>query len=270
MFVRELPRLSVDIDLVYLPMSNREEALKNIVHALTRIKEKIDNAFTDVKVIESYKDKTDALRLVVLRKGVNVKIELSPVLRGTVYEPKMREVCQKVEDEFGYAEMCVVAESDLYAGKICAALDRQHPRDLYDVKYLLEKEGLTPDIRKAFLVYLVSHPRPIAELLNPVRKDIKEIYEGEFMQMEEEHVSLAELEATREELIHRINEGLTKEDKQFLVSFKNKVPDWHLLNVENIENLPAVKWKLVNLNQMKNDKHQAAVKKLQEVLHLDN
>jgi len=203
---------------------------------------------------------------VVSRKEVKIKIELSPVLRGTVFAPEIRDVCQKVEDEFGYAEMTVVAVSDLYAGKICAALDRQHPRDLYDVKYLLDHEGLTDDTRQALLVYLISHPRPISELLSPTRKDIKQLYDGEFLQMEEEHVSLDELELTREHLIHIVNAGLTEKEKLFLLSFKGKAPDWNLLNLKGIENLPAVNWKLINLKNMKKDKHKIAYDKLQQVL----
>lgn len=269
LFVRNLPRLSVDIDLVYLPMNNRQEALEEITKALTRIAQRIKHAFVDVAIIESFKDKQDALRLVVSRKEAIIKIELSPVLRGTVFNPGMREVCQKVEDELGYAEMTVVAVSDLYAGKICAALDRQHPRDLYDVKILLDNEGITDEIRKALVVYLISHPRPIAELLNPVHKDIKTLYEGEFLQMEEEHVLLEELELTRGHLIRIVNAGLTEKEKQFLLSFKNKAPDWSLLNLEGIENLPAVNWKLINLKNMTADKHKIAYEKLQRVLGLE-
>jgi len=266
LFVRDLPRLSVDIDLVYLPMNNRQEALDDITRALTRIAQRIKKAISDVEIVESFKSKPDALRLVVSRKEVKIKIELSPVLRGTVFAPEIRDVCQKVEDEFGYAEMTVVAVSDLYAGKICAALDRQHPRDLYDVKYLLDHEGLTDDTRQALLVYLISHPRPISELLSPTRKDIKQLYDGEFLQMEEEHVSLDELELTREHLIHIVNAGLTEKEKLFLLSFKGKAPDWNLLNLKGIENLPAVNWKLINLKNMKKDKHKIAYDKLQQVL----
>lgn len=267
-FVRELPRLSVDIDLVYLPMNSRDEALKQIKQALSRIAKRINDVFPNVDVVETFRDKSDALRLVVSRNGVKVKIELSPVLRGTVFEPGMRDVCQKVEDEFGYVDMMVVSEADLYAGKLCAALDRQHPRDLFDVKFLFENEGLTPEIRKALLVYLISHPRPMAELLQPARKDIKHLYEGEFVQMVEEHVLLKELELTREKLIKRIKEDLTEKEKQFLLSFKNKTPDWHLIELDGVDELPAVKWKMINLEKMQADKHKVAYEKLKKILRL--
>jgi len=266
LFVRSFPRLSVDIDLVYLPMKPRNEALADIRKALYAISATIKAALPDAKIIESYKDKDDALRLIVGRNGVQIKIELSPVLRGTVFEPEVMAVCEKVEDEFGFAEMSVVALPDLYAGKICAALDRQHPRDLFDVKWLLENEGLTDDLRKALLVYIASHNRPIAELLRPKLKDISSIYEGEFANMAEKDVSLEELEQVRERLIQLIHEGLTKEERKFLLSFKNREPDWALLGLNGVSDLPAIKWKQINLSKMPKDKHAQAYRKLADVI----
>jgi len=140
---------------------DRDAALKHIKEALSRIHDNLIKAIPGLSIHKSFDDKSDALRLVVSKAGVQIKIELSPVLRGTVYEPKVLEVGEKVEDVFGYVAVPVVSLADLYGGKICAALDRQHPRDLFDVKLLLENEGLTEEVRKATLVYIISHPRPI-------------------------------------------------------------------------------------------------------------
>jgi predicted nucleotidyltransferase component of viral defense system len=181
LFIRELPRLSVDIDLVYLPMKARDEALNEIREALARTGERIRSVFTDSEVIESFRDKMDAMRLVISRSGVQIKIELSPVLRGTVFEPEILSVCEKVEDEFGYAEIAVVNRADLYAGKICAALDRQHPRDLFDVMWLLNPDALTDDLRKALIVYLISHSRPISELLSRLSRIFKRSTKGSLL-----------------------------------------------------------------------------------------
>ena len=266
LFVREFPRLSVDIDLVYLPMKNRDEALQEISEALDVISADLKIAFKDVELTEAYKSKRDALRLIVARNGVQIKVELSPVLRGTVYEPQLMEVCSAVEDEFGYVEVPVVALADLYAGKICAALDRQHPRDLFDVKWLLENEGLTDEIRKALIVYLSSHNRPVAELLRPQFKDISAIYAGEFANMAETDVPLEELLAVRERLVELIHLGLTDAEKGFLLSFKNREPDWTLLNLKRVNNLPAIKWKQINLAKMPDDKHKQALEKLKDIL----
>ena len=105
--------------------------------------------------------------------GAKIKIEVTPVLRGCVYEPAVRSVSARVEEEFGFAEIQVVSFADLYAGKIVAALDRQHPRDLFDVRDLLANEGIDDDLRKAFIVYILSHNRPMAEVLAPARLDIE-------------------------------------------------------------------------------------------------
>lgn len=266
LFVREFPRLSVDIDLVYLPMKGRDEALQEICEALDAISADLKAAFKDVELTEAYKSKRDALRLIVARNGVQIKVELSPVLRGTIYKPQLMEVCAAVEDEFGYVEVPVVALADLYAGKICAALDRQHPRDLFDVKWLLENEGLTDDIRKAFLVYLSSHNRPMAELLRPQYKDISAIYAGEFANMAETNVPLKELVAVRERLLKLIHQGLTESEKAFLLSFKSREPDWALLGLDGVSELPAIKWKQINLAKMPEKNHRLALEKLEDIL----
>lgn len=265
LFIRDLPRLSVDIDLVYLPLDGRDTAISNVREALTRIARDIETTIPGSKTIASY-ESADALRLTVEVKGLRIKIELSPVLRGTIHQPELKAVREKVEDTFGFAEIPVLALPDLYAGKICAALDRQHPRDLFDVKLLLENEGIENDLRKAFLVYLISHNRTMAELLAPVRKNIRPVFEGEFLTMTEIPVTVEELEETRERLIKTIHAGLTDNEKRFLLSFKGKTPEWALLGVDGVENLPAVKWKMLNLERMPKEKYEKAFQTLKNIL----
>ncbi len=265
LFVRDLPRLSVDIDLVYLPLDDRDTALQNVRAALSRIAQKIKQAIPDSDVISAHED-TDALRIFVTQGDARIKIELSPVLRGSVFSPVIMDIKPSVEQEFGYAEMPVLALSDLYAGKLCAALDRQHPRDLFDVKLLLENEGISEELRKTFLVYLISHNRPIAELIAPVRKNIRHIFEGEFSNMSTLQVTLVQLEETREQFIKVLRAGLTEQEKAFLLSFKAYQPDWTLLGLDGIEQLPAVRWKLLNLQKMPQDKHAKALQALEDAL----
>ena len=266
LFVRDFPRLSVDIDLVFLPMMDRQEALQTIKDNLNTLAVNITEQIVHTRVTSSFQDKADALRLLVERDGVQIKIELSPVLRGTVYEPQIIAVCEAVEDEFGFAEIAVVSFEDLYAGKICAALDRQHPRDLFDIKQLLDNEGITDRLRKALLVYIISHPRPITELLKPHFKDISNIYEGEFRNMAEHDIPLAALANAREQLVNIINNELTQEERKFLLSFKSREPDWSLLGLLDIDKLPAVRWKLQNIGKMSPQKHADAYNQLKKRL----
>ena len=268
LFIRDFPRLSVDIDLVYLPMDDRATALQAVGEALNRITQDIKTSIPGIQVTRPNQS-PDGLRLMVIHQGVQIKVELSPVLRGSVFPPEEREVVERVETTFGYARMQVMSFSDVYAGKICAALDRQHPRDLFDIKWLLENEGITDDLRKTFLVYLISGNRPMAELLSPHRKDIRSVYEGEFANMAEVHVPIEALEEAREALIQAIHKSLTKDEKQFLISFKSRSPNWSLLGLEGISELPAVKWKLINLNKMPEAKYREALDKLKSALGIE-
>src|SRR3990167_6106005 len=266
LFVRDFPRLSVDIDLVYLPNSDRDQALVDIRVALDRLANAFAKILPGIKIIKSYKDKQDALRLVVEHNGARIKVELSPVLRGTVYPCETRPVVAAVEEEFGFAETQLVSFEDLFAGKICAALDRQHPRDLFDIQLLLANEGLTDKLKKAFLVYLISHPRPMDELLAPNLKDLSRIYADEFAGMPLVKTSLAELEQARTDLPVAIESSLDDKDKRFLCGIYQRNPQWELLGLDCVDELPAVKWKLKNIEKMADGQRAESLNNLKRIL----
>jgi predicted nucleotidyltransferase component of viral defense system len=265
-FVRNLPRLSVDIDLVYLPIKERSESLQEISKSILSIEGNILKLIPGTrcqrKIING-----SIIGLIINTESANVKIEPNTVIRGAVYKPVQYDLCSKGKELF---EMSVKVRSlvsyELYAGKICAALDRQHPRDLFDIKLLFENEGITDQTRKAFIVYLISHNRPIAELLKPNFIEIATIYEQEFVGMTNEQVSLEELGIARERLVLEINKSLTDSEKEFLISFKSLEPKWDLLGMPDIENLPAVNWKLLNLKKMESGKREEAVSNLRKIL----
>lgn len=140
LFIREMPRLSVDIDLTYLPVEARLPSLVAIDLAMKRIAGRLRLGIPGSQVTEVKTDEA-VTRLFVRTEGVQIKVEVTPVLRGCVYQPELRAVSPTVEDSFGFAEIKVVSFPDLYAGKIVAALDRQQPRDLFDARDLLANEG---------------------------------------------------------------------------------------------------------------------------------
>jgi predicted nucleotidyltransferase component of viral defense system len=267
LFIRDLPRLSVDIDLVYLPLEDRETTFTHVRQALKRIAQGIPQAVRGATV-ENLAERSDSLRLLIRRQSIQIKVELSPVLRGSIYPPELLAVRPSVEDQFGFAEIQVMSFADLYAGKVCAALDRQHPRDLFDIKLLLENEGMTRTLRKAILAYLVSHNRPIEELLEPTHKDICDVFEGEFRSMTQQPVSVEALVAARENLVATLNQTITLEERRFLLSFNAREPQWDLLGLEGVQNLPAVRWKLLNLQKMDRPKWERSMQKLRRVLQL--
>jgi len=199
--------------------------------------------------------------------NTQVKIEISPVMRGVVDEPIQLETSAQTRAVFGYASVPVVSFNDLYAGKLCAALNRQHPRDLFDVSILFHNEGISNKLLSVFLVYLVCGNRPIAELLAPIEQNIDQEFFKEFQGMTNESVPLEELQKARSLMVKQINEMLTASQKQFLLSFKQGEPDWDLLNMPKIERLPAIQWKLHNIKKIPKQKHKAALEKLEKVLH---
>ena len=138
-----------------------------------------------------------------------------------------------MEDEFGFAEMAVVSFEDLFAGKICAALDRQHPGTGLIFIYYSKMRAHEPLI-KTFLVYLISHSRPMEELLAPNFKPLNTVYGSEFVGMTQIDVAVKTLEETRVRLIHQIAGALSREDKAFLCSMYELLPNWSLLGLEGI------------------------------------
>lgn len=265
LFVRDLPRLSIDIDLTYIEKGNRDESLSKIKEAMQGIQSDLQKrGFT---VSESQK-KGVLTRIVVSNNETQIKIETTPVMRETVHVPTIQTVTPSVEDQFGFAEINMLDFNDLYAGKLCAALDRQHPRDLYDVKLLLENEGISEDLKNTFLVYLISSPRPMVELIKPNLKPLREVYEKEFETMTSSPVSVEQLEETREQLINTLQSMLTDFDKEFLLDIKRGTADWANFYYPHVEELPAVAWKLINLDKMSPQARKSAYNKLEQALDL--
>lgn len=265
LFVRDMPRLSVDIDLAYLPLEPREQALPNARAALHRIAAECQRRLPGCRVRQDT-NRNDALRIVVGRGGVQIKIEISPVLRGTLHEPSLLDLAPRAQDKFGFASVPVLSLPDLYGGKLCAALDRQHPRDWFDVMLLLDADELDRSVLEGFLTYLVSHGRPINELLAPNWKPLADSYAQQFAGMTVLPVTLEQLEVTRERLLNQLRRLMTERDKAFLLSLKAGEPDWALFPYPRIAELPAVQWKLRNLQTMKTTQRLAARERLEAVL----
>lgn len=268
LFVRNFPRLSVDIDLTYLPLQDRATTIKHIDTDLRRVGEECQKHLSGIKLYFKIREKL-AYGLIINRNETFVKIEPNSTIRGSVFPPVHLKLTKSVEEMFGKTmEVRTLSVEDLYGGKLCAALDRQHPRDLFDVHYLFRNEGITDRIRQAFIVYLLSHSRPIAELLNPQLKiDLSETFRDSFEGMAFDPVKLDDMVESWKAVIWRLNEDLTENERKFILSFKQKLPEWELFPITHIQYLPAIKWKMINLEKMSHKRHKTACEKLQRVLY---
>ncbi|BBE16103.1 Ync [Aquipluma nitroreducens] len=269
LFVRNIPRLSVDIDLTYLPIDDRETALKNISDGLARIKLDLERSIPRISVTAASREGQD-VKINCQLPGAQIKIEVNTTTRGCIHPTRLMRVHDSVESSFGrFAAIHVVSMAELYGGKICAALDRQHPRDLFDVMLLLDNEGFTDDIKDGFLVALISHMRPISEVISPMFIDQQQAFETQFSGMANIPFSYKDYERTRIQLVGQVQSKLTNDDRQFLMSFKDGNPDWEKLSVKNARELPAVHWKLQNIERLKHDnprKHKEMFSLLENVL----
>jgi len=173
------------------------------------------------------------------------------VMRGTVHPVCNASLSPRASEVLlADLELPVVSLEDMYGGKLVAAMDRQHPRDLFDCLQLFANEGITPAIRRAFVVYLACHNRPVHEVLFPVVRDIRQEYEHTFKGMTAEPVELSELLAARERLLRELQQGLDQDERNFLISFVRNEPDWDLLGIPHLAELPGIGWKLHNLGQL--------------------
>jgi len=157
--------------------------------------------------------------------------------------------CAKAQNHFeSFCVVPVVSVGQLFGGKICAALDRQHPRDLFDIKYLLQNEGFSEQVKEGFLLCLLCSDRPINEIIAPNFLDQRSALNNQFSGMSDEAFSYEEYENVREKLVETIHGNLTDKDRTFLLSVKNLTPDW---TIYDFKRFPAIAWKLQNLQKLK-------------------
>lgn len=245
LFIRDMPRLSVDIDLTYLAIEERETTINHIREALERI------VLSTKRVLPkaSFALKPETGKLIVSSEGATIKVEVNLTGRGTYASPEVRELCEQAQEMFDtFCEIQVVPLGQLYGGKICAALDRQHPRDLFDIKYMLANDGFPKGIKEGFFLCLLGSERPMHEILSPNMLDQQGALSQQFAGMTTENFTYEEYEKTRVALIDSIHQHLTEGDKEFLLNFQKLEPIWEPYNFKAF---PNVKWKMLNLQKLK-------------------
>lgn len=264
LFVKNMPRYSIDVDLTYLPLKNREESLKEINNHLIALKQQIEKAISGIRVIH----KPAVLKLQCTYLGATVKIEVNGIKRGIIGKVEKKELCEKAQKEFQMSCVArVVPVSLLYGGKIAAALGRQHPRDLFDYKYM-EIESFE-DVKNGLIFYLLGSDKPLIESLQPNPIDQKQALENQFKGMSDVPFDYADFEAARKDLIEKINQNLTNIDREFLLSFESGNPDWEKCCAGDLSSFPSIQWKLKNIHTLKEknlSKFNEGIEKLRQFL----
>jgi predicted nucleotidyltransferase component of viral defense system len=251
LFIEDMPRLSVDIDVVYTNyQESRDEALKSISKGLEAARQRLARAGLESEV-SATKD-GDEIKLFIRRGRNQVKVEVNHVFRGTVLPVNTRRLGNEARKQFT-TELSVplLATSELYGSKLVAAMDRQHPRDLFDARGLFERGGLATEIVECFVCYLAGHNRPVHEVLFSRDQDMASAFQNEFSGMTVHSVRLSELEAVRRRLKKELPAALTANQRKFLLGLVAGEPDWHLMECSHLSELPAIRWKIQNLSKLK-------------------
>jgi predicted nucleotidyltransferase component of viral defense system len=251
LFVQDLPRLSVDIDVVFINhLADRDTALEEIAQEIQRI----EGATAEM----GYETRTrkvhggDEVKLDIFSAEAEVKVEVNFVFRGTVLPVQTRSLSEKTQALFSKnIQIPVLSPSELYGSKLVAAMDRQHPRDLFDVLKMYESHGLTQEILDCFVVYLAGHNRPVHEVLFSNPQPMEETFKNEFVGMTSEPIDLDALLNTQQQLTAELPQALTQNHRNFLLSLVQATPDWSLLPFNHLQDMPAIKWKLQNLSNLK-------------------
>ena len=254
LFWRDMPRLSIDLDLVFpdytLPRQGALQRINEAIrHSVARLKER---GFEALAQTASGDGET---KLFVRQGALEVKVEANTIMRGTVHPPRMASLTQTAREMLqADIEIPVASLEDTYGGKLVAAMDRQHPRDLFDVMQLFSHEGITDGIRRAFVVYLACYNRPIHEVLFPSPRDIRHEFEHGFAGMTVEAVDLEALLDARLRLTRQLQRDLTADERSFLLTLVAAKPNWGLLGIPDLYRFPGIRWKLHNLERLrKND-----------------
>lgn len=258
LFEHDLPRLSVDIDLAWLPVHDYAEDATLIADALGRLADSLRGRPLQLQVQLSAGEGAGVTRLVASRGRARVQIETTPVMRGSVHPVRNRVVRPRVEEAFGFASVQVLDFADLYAGKLAAALSRQHPRDLFDVGLLLADERADQVLWRTFLVYLTCSPKPAWEMLAPrVPADFSATFEAHFKGMTAEPIEAETLLEIHVRLLARVAGWLDEPSCAFLRSVEDQRPDFNLIGLPHAADLPGVLRKLHNLAQRSDAKREA-------------
>ena len=254
LFVRDMPRLSVDIDVVYTPWQHtREQAMAAIAAELDAISGRVAKLGLRTRTIAS-KDLSDT-KLLVENEASQVKVEVNVVFRGTVLPTERRMLTGQTAQMFSAElEVPVLATDELYGSKLVAAMDRQHPRDLFDVWQMFESGGLTDAAVECFVTYLAGHNRPIHEVLFGNEKEIANEYINSFAGMTIKAVGIDALLKTRARLRTELPQRMTDKQRRFLTGLARAQPQWDLLQCSHAAELPALRWKLVNLQSFRQHK----------------
>lgn len=264
LFHNNMPRLSVDIDLTYIPYSDRETDLNRIKELLEMLSIRLSKIIPGI-TIRRQPDFTEDVKLFCNQGHQQVKIEVNTINRGLIAETEDIQLCTRAKQVFNmYCNMRIVPIEQLFGGKIIAALDRQHPRDIFDTMNFLNLHTFDDRIIKGFLFCLFSSKRPISEILQPNFADQSNLIETQFIGMTDLTFSNEMFISERIRLLETLKSNLLDSHKEIILKFSEGEPNW---NLGDWSTFPGIAWKMRNIIKLKTENPAKFHRELSAVKH---
>lgn len=276
LFHQNMPRLSVDIDLTLIPFGARESDLKTIQLLLHEVSERLKQTIPGI-VITLPSIQNEECKLFCQLGEARIKLEVNTVNRGIISPVEIMPLCLLAQETFDqFTEARIVPKSQLFGGKIVAALDRQHPRDIFDIHQFLSMNYELFEIKRGLIFCLLSSNRPIHELLNPNLTNKKSAFGNQFDGMSDLDFTYQQFEETRNTLIKKVRDLFSEEDSVFFINFMKGnlegLPDGKEGSNDMFLSYPAIQWKRYNLKMLKiknPDKFKKLIENTESILKIN-
>lgn len=258
--VFSLPRLSVDIDMDYMPNDSKENMMATRGKISKVVKEYMESEGYQLSDNSRFSHSLDAFHFLYMNSGGNrdmIKIELNYSLRAHVLHPTRREL---LTDAFGDKScLYTVHPIEIFAAKANALLSRAAARDLYDFNNLVTSDLFQNKteadlLRKTIIFYATISAETVNKTFDTsaidsltfskIRRDLFPVLTKSEAKS---HFQLEQYKNAAKEYIHNLM-VLTPEEKEYMDRFVKGEYNPELLfsNPEilsQIENHPMALWK---------------------------
>lgn len=279
LFCLNMPRYSIDIDLIWLPSdslqnlkSKGRKVFENIFQELTQKNYKIvrerDNLNFEVKKVLKIPSKHRPSGF--YDTNVKIDVQLSYYKRQFLEPENSLRLAPNVRKKFGF-DFAVkgISRDEIFANKLFVACSRQAPKDIFDayqIKKELDLKNITPNLRKSLIYNFVSYDRGEPTMvygLNPTIKNVKEArFNKEFLGINLEPFSYQDYLIQQKQNMLDIRALLTDLDKEFIYSIQRLEPRW---DIYDFEDLAPVQLRLKHLLDLKENEFQSYMKDTENV-----
>ncbi len=258
-FVFDVPRLSVDIDLNYVGSPEKQVMLEERVQVREHLERIIQLQRYETTFTENYgSDRFELCYNNISGNRDRIKVEINYLLRIPLLKPVVSKK-RKIFNSVPLPKIKMLAPEELFASKLVALLSRQAARDLYDIYYLSIDKNFKIErslVKPCFIFYGIISREDFRTMSVDIidRITLKDIKRTLYPLLQRELVF--DLEKSRQR-VRRFLKPLyrfTQKEKRFIKSFfeGQYQPDL-LFNPKHfsisLSQHPMIEWKLSHIQR---------------------